>query len=451
MLKDYADSIVALDYEDVPKDVIKKAKLCVADTIGVIVRGSLEPIFRSVSGTVAAMFSTKETSTLFSNGKKSGLLSAAYINSLAAHVLLFDDEHNQSILHPGSSIIPSIIATAEYKGSTGMEFLLSVIIAYETSLRFAKGLAPYHYELGFTPTGTVNSIGVAAGVSRILGLSAERTGVAMSISAQQMGGTRGYQTGGHMHYSMILSAAASANGIISSHMGSSDLEPHPDFTEKDSVFNRAFSMSKANGYLRVIGDGWDIREVEFKMFPSSRFCHGPVAWILDLMRSENLSAGDVKSIDIGIDAERLKISDIPTVETKGQAIFSLQYNVSAAIVNMGLKIDDFEDSAIADAEIQAMMKKVKIRHSVDCDRQYPKTWLTHINVETQDGRQFNESFDSLKMMSPSEEQTKGKFFGNMRSRLDESAIVEIWDTIMDLENVQSVSRLTDLISKNLKN
>lgn len=450
MLADYIRSFSELDYDKLPEEVRHKVKLCIADTLGVAVRGSKDPVFKSISEKIEGAFSSSGSSTEIATGMKKGMVSAAYVNSLAAHALLFDDEHNRAILHPGASIVPSMLSVAEDCNSSGKDLLLSTIIAYETSIKFAKGVSPRHYDLGFSPSGTVNSIGVASGVSSLMHLTPENTGIAMSISAQEMGGTRGYQVDGHMNYAMLLAANASLNGILSCRIAQSDLEEHPDFTVEGSIFSRAFSGSELTDYLSAEWNDWDIMDIEFKLYPGSRFCHGPVSHMLELLKEKNIDYRRIRSIEIGLDSKRLKISDIPEAGTRGEGSFSLQYNVAVASVFGRLTMDEFEEDALKDQRVKSLMKKIKLYQSEDCDVQYPDVWITHFRLMLEDGEIFEDSFDSLMKTKSTPDNVRQKFFANLGPAFTEKEAGKLWDAIMNLESLQAASELGEIISRGMQ-
>ena len=447
LLDDYIKFVMGAKIKDLPEEVISKAKISIADTLGVTVRGSVEPIFMRVSKSIEDLYSSEPESTDFTAASKTGMLRAAFVNSLAGHVLLFDDEHNESVLHPGCVILPSLLAFGETLNSSGIDFLLSYVLAYESSIRFALGLSPSHYELGFSPTGTVNSIGGLIGLCKMANFSEEMIKTAIGICAQQMGGTRIYQSGGHTNYAMFLSAEATQNSLISLRLAYSGIEPIEATNDENSLFYPTFSRSEFKDCLSFSGKKWHIKDIKIKLYPSSRFCHGPVSRILKLIKERGLDYNDIKNVEIGLDKVRYDISNVDKVFTRGEAIFSLQYNMAAAIISNKLSLDEFSEDSIKNAKIRSVMAKIKPLHSEDCDLEYPQVWTTHLKVVIKNGEVLEDSFDSLSIENPTLEQVKKKFFDNMAVKFSGEDTERIWNTIMNLENVGSIAELTSMFRK----
>lgn len=450
MIDDYISSILALEFDRIPTEITEKIKYSLGDVLGATVRGSLDDSFRSVQASVEATFSSSGRSTQLCNGMKANKLQAAYSNALASHVLLFDDQHNQTIMHPGSSIFPSLLSISEENKISGKDFLTSAVVSYETALRLAKGLAPEHYKLGFSPTGTVSSVGIAAGIARLLHLSNEETLIALSISSQQMGGTRDYQEGGHNEYAMFLTAGAALNGILSTMMALSGIPSPVDFTRKGATIYKAFSNSIYKDLFIDFGSGWNIPEITYKIYPSSRFCHGPVVNLLSDLQGHHQNINDIGRITVFMDKERTKISDIPIADTRGSAIFSLQYNIAAALLKGKLTLEEFTDSMIEDPTIIEFMKKIKLEYCKDYDFDYPKIWKTKVRIDFKNGDTEETEFDSLTITKPTKEQIKNKFIANMMSRYSRDVTERVWKMIMNLEKLPLMSDLTNYLADNLE-
>lgn len=447
MFDDYLDWSLDSNLEKIPYTIKQRIKLGIADTIGVIIRGSFERVVKNAVKSTKDLFSSNNEATDLTTGHKTGILRAAYANSLAGHVLLFDDEYNPAILHPGCVIIPTLLAMGEKKKCSGEEFLLSSVLSYETAIRLAVTLSPFDYDAGFSPTGTVNSIGANVGLSHMMKYSLNKTKVSIAIAAQEMSGTRIYQLGGHTHYAMFLSAYASMNSLISVKSANIGLESYSTIGDKDSIFYKAFTGNHIikDDYFNNYGNNWYISDLTFKQYPSSRFCHGPVLYILSLVKEKNITWEQIKKIDIGLDKNRYLISNIEDVNSVGQAIFSLQFNLSVAILFRQLTITEFNEKVIQDPRIKVMLKKIKIHQDEDCNNAYPERWITHIEVLTNTGEKISYTFDALKLKEPTIDQIREKFTNNLSLRYSNESSEEIFKTIMGLEKLEKINDLSDML------
>lgn len=443
MIDEFIEAVINSKYEDIPQNVVSKLKLSIADTFGVMIRGTVEPSFYNAYLQIRDQFSNSGNSTNFVEGEKIGSLGASFINSMASHILLSDDEHNPTVLHPGAGIIPSIFALGEERDISGKDFVLSALISYETSIRLAEYLGPKHYTLGFSPTGTVNSIGILMGISKMLGLRHDEIKTAVSIAAQEMGGIRDYQRDASINYAMFLTAWASFNGVVSALLAKSGLRPLTLPISKESYFVKAFGGDVKNDFINDFSKKWRIMEINFKPYPSSRFCNGPVTYILNLVNKEKLSSQIISSMEVGVNKVHYMATNFPDVDSRGKAISSLQYNLAAAVYFGKLGFFAFDEKSLRDDNIKSLMKRIKIYNSNDSDNYYPAKWVTHMNVTTTDGRVYNDSFDALTFEEISEGLVKEKFYENMSVRSDKDVIENIWQALMNIEDAKSLSEVSD--------
>src|SRR5208283_3122995 len=117
-------------------------------------------------------------------------LSAALVNSAAAHALDYDDVNMAMPGHPSVAILPGLLALAELHHSSGREVVAAFVAGYETACHIGMVLSPGHYNLGFHSTGTVGALGAAAACARLLGLDAETTATALGIAGTQAAGLK---------------------------------------------------------------------------------------------------------------------------------------------------------------------------------------------------------------------------------------------------------------------
>lgn len=197
-----ADFISSTEFEDLPSEVVEKAKHLIIDTIGVAIAGTKEGSFRAAENFVREMRGSG-ASTAIASGLKTNAEWAVLTNGIAAHALDFDDWHSAGGVHPGCVVIPAALAAAEEKDSSGKDFLKSVIVGYETVIRVGMLCGNRGFGLGFHPTATCGVFGALAAVSSVLGLDAKQVENGFGIATSLSGGVQRYMQGGasikHLH------------------------------------------------------------------------------------------------------------------------------------------------------------------------------------------------------------------------------------------------------------
>jgi len=226
IVEELSKFVVNLDYDDIPKTVINKAKACFLDFLGVTNRGfseeSTQIAIKSINQLYArdCRFENKKSS-IIGNGY-SNIANAGLINGISAHALDLDDGHRFAQLHPGCVVFPTAVAIAEANKIDGKKFLESIVCGYEVAVVIGTLANPYHRNQGFHSTGTIGTFAAGATVSKLLNLNLEETINTLGLCGTQSSGllesghkgTMGKQLhAGKAVYNGILSGYLAKNGF----------------------------------------------------------------------------------------------------------------------------------------------------------------------------------------------------------------------------------------------
>src|SRR5437667_9894600 len=118
---------------------------------------------------------------------------AAFYNSALMRYLDFNDSYlaKGETCHP-SDDLGAVLASAEYAGASGRDFLAALAVAYQVQCRLSD-VAPVR-DAGFDHV-TQGAYAVAAGVARALRLAAARTAHAIAIAGTAFNALRVTRTG----------------------------------------------------------------------------------------------------------------------------------------------------------------------------------------------------------------------------------------------------------------
>ncbi|HVW19165.1 MAG TPA: MmgE/PrpD family protein [Solirubrobacteraceae bacterium] len=116
---------------------------------------------------------------------------AAFLNGSLIHGSDYDDVHALTVMHCEGFATAAMLAVAERDDLSGRELVEAWIVATEVAIRLAS--APHDvgglFPNGFHNTAVFGTLGVAAGVSRLLGLGAEQAANAMALAVSFASGT----------------------------------------------------------------------------------------------------------------------------------------------------------------------------------------------------------------------------------------------------------------------
>src|ERR1700712_5193078 len=169
--------VADLRFEDIPHEVLQRAKVLTLDFLGSAIRArrdaeSTPSLLKMLEA--LALDGTGE-STVFGDTKTWTPAVAALLNGALGHSLDFDDTHADSSLHASAPVVPAAFAIGELVGASGRDVLTAIVAGYEVCCRLGNALDPTsHYKRGFHPTATAGTYGAAAAAAKPFGLSKDR-------------------------------------------------------------------------------------------------------------------------------------------------------------------------------------------------------------------------------------------------------------------------------------
>ena len=183
-----AQWIVNVRYEDLPPEVVDRAKGVTLHCIASVLLGS-----QTSGGKQAVKLIVDEESgvhngaTIMVDGTKVTKGGAAFAGSEMGFAGGKWDTFRM-LTHPGTSIIPTALAAAEVTGASGKEFLAGIVAGYEVSERIGAEFIPTMMSRGFHPGPVTGIFGAAIAAAKIMGLDAEQMNSTIALCASLAGG-----------------------------------------------------------------------------------------------------------------------------------------------------------------------------------------------------------------------------------------------------------------------
>src|SRR5262249_62186930 len=111
--------VARLKYQDIPAEVLERAKVLTLDFLGSAIRARREAESTpSLLKTLEALaLDAKGESTVFGDAKTWTPAAAALLNGALGHSLDFDGTHSDSSLHPSAPVVPAAFAVGEMVGA----------------------------------------------------------------------------------------------------------------------------------------------------------------------------------------------------------------------------------------------------------------------------------------------------------------------------------------------
>ena len=387
-----ADFLAAVQFSDLPPEVVADTKLAVLDWFGSAMAGALEPPARMARDVVMGMGSA-DVATVFPNTRASAL-GAALANGVASHILELDDVHKGSTLHGAAPIVPAALAVAEREGSDGRAFLLAVAVGYEAALRVGEAVNPSHYRF-WHPTGTAATFGAAAAAGSLLRLDPGQMLDALGSAGTQAAGLWEFNADGAMSKHLHPGKAA-FNGVLAADLAKAGFTGASRILEGERGFIRA--MSAASDAARVVdglGDHWKVSENCFKLHACCGHTHTAIDIALDLRAqlgwTDREALTQLREIRVSTYDPGYEIVRERNPRTPYQAKFSLAYVIAAALLEGKVGLEQFTPerfmtSGVGEAGIAALLDLMTIEVDPALSACYPQAWPAHIWLVLADGR-----------------------------------------------------------------
>ena len=389
-----AEFCTRLKYDNLPTEVVDRAKYFFLDYLGVAVRGSLsdssQPLYR-----MAGSLASDGRGTVLGRAEKANFPYAALANGTSAHSLELDDTHQAGSIHLGVSVFSAALAIAEQVGASGKDFLTASVVGFEVAARLAMALKPTeHYGRGFHPTATCGTFGAAASAAKLLGLSEAQLLSALGIAGSQSAGSMEFLAEGawtkRLHpgwaaFSGIHAALLAKEGFIGPR---TILEGRDGFLKAYGVRPDPRKISEG------LGEDFQILRTAVKPHACCRYTQAPIDAVLNIVQEHDVKPEQVEQVTIGmletgipVICEPAERKYRPTNVVEAQ--FSLPFGVAVALVKRRAGLDEFSEALLEDDAIVALMAKVGYEHDPELEKNYPKEWPAWARVSLSNGQEVS--------------------------------------------------------------
>jgi len=380
-----------VNYEDLPPDVVDRAKYFCLDFAGVTLNGSTTDSAKAV---VKALDDVGRSgpSTIVGTNKQALPEYAAMANGTAFHSIEMDDVNNEASLHPGVVAFPTALAMADIAPVTGKDFISAVVAGYDVIIRLGRALKPKeHYGRGFHPTGTCGAFGGAAVAARLLGLQGDDYTHALGIAGSQAAGSMEYLAQGA--WTKRLHPGWSAHsGIWAALLARAGYSGPTTILEGRDGFLNAYSGDPDPSLvLKDLGEEYQVTRTGVKPHACCRYNQGPIDCLLEIGKSNDFQAMDIEEVKIGVLSQGMRLVAEP-VEAKRnpKSVVDMQFSMPfAAAVALSYGSASLNEYAIGipdRPEVRHIMDRVQCVTDPKLDAQTPKLFPAWAEVRTSDGR-----------------------------------------------------------------
>lgn len=390
ILEKLADFAQQLKFEDLPRNVVRKANDCLLDFAGcyyaAVGRDDMPKVIRGI-----AAINPAPESRIWGTDLKCGIAEAALAMGTAGYYLEYDDGISVSG-HWGSASIPATFLSVAQSGGDGKNLITAIVTAYEVGCRISRMFSPRLLKKHIHFPCTMGAFGAAAGYAKGAGLSARQLAGALSLAGLFPVGTYSTATGGASGKS-LYSGWPNYLGVNVVRLSGLGLMGDVDVMEAPDGFANAVGLAPmTEAYLNEAGSGlgedYRFMQVYFKPYPCCRWLHAPVYAILRLMREHGITRDMIEKIEIGGPEFAMMYDTRSGYESKVTCQYSIPYSVGAAAFFGKLGLEEFEDSARSSPELRDFIDRIHMHIDEELQEKFPAVFGVRLRLVLTDDREF---------------------------------------------------------------
>jgi len=368
------DYILDSKWEDFPKTIQERAIVCGIDLMTALILGSKGRQFRSGLKLLDTIGLSGPIDIVGADSKYN-LLGATIAMSHASNSFDIDDGHNMIKGHPGTSFVAGITAAAVEKNVTYREFLTTLIIAYESTIRWAMAMQ-HHY--GYLhSTGAYGAYGTAAGIGRLYGLNRKSLNNALSIAdfhAPMTPVMRSVEYPSMNKDGVPFGAMIGSMAILETLAGSTG-------------YGNLLELTEYQHYVDTLGKTFQTMNLYFKPYTCCRWAHQPIKAIIDLMKEYDFKHRDVAEVTVHTFDSAARLSKkIP--KNSDEAQYNIAWPVASVLVFGELGYLQVMEEALNNVEVHSMMKKLKFVVDPEIEQLFPEKRLAWVEINLNDGKKI---------------------------------------------------------------
>jgi len=357
----------------------RQAIKIVRDTIACIIAGSGLPEIAGLRAAAPHMGGGGPSSAV---GVDSGVPPqvAALVNATAGVSQELDEGNQFTTNHPGAHIIPAVLATAEARGSTGLQFLTAFVAGYEVA-----GWIGHASRLRATvhPFGTHAITGGATGCAKLSGLDAEGIAAAIELSA----GTAlvSSQTSANIGASVrnAVTGLTAHNAVLTPTLLAAGITREPGASEVifGKVLGDAFDSARPKATPGA--DPYILRNY-FKVHACSRWNHAAIEATEAALRERPFRAEEVDRIVVWTYDPAIRLA-WQSPANSFAAKHSIPYNVAVRIIAGTNGIEAYTEKLVRDPVVKDLCRRIEVREDPAYTRLVPAIRPARVEVHLKNG------------------------------------------------------------------
>lgn len=433
--------------QSLPAEVIERAKLHILDTLAAIVSGAALEAGEAGQRYAQAVRGVPVASVL-GTAMRAPLVEAALANGMAAHADESDDSHEDSQTHPGCGVVPAAMVVAEEQKSSGLDLIRSVVLGYETTIRFGRAFGA---DMTFKSSsmsshayGPLFGGGYAAGC--LMKFSTEQFLTLLNYLAQEASGLTTWRLDQrHTLKSYVFAGMPASNAVKTAAMVRAGFTGAGDVLDPQNrnLLDAICSKPRPEALIDELGSCFTILETDIKKYPVGYPIAAPLAALERILAEQQIKPDEVQAVRVRYNEDWYKVVGDQTLMPD----VNLRYCLAVTLLDGILTFDASHDAdRMAKPDVVEMGKRIKFLGPLPhLDR-----FATRVEVDAR-GKTFQEEQDRYvlgRAENPmSKAQVHDKAFELMNTVLDKATTRRAIEMVDGLEKLPEIGPLVALLCK----
>lgn len=355
-----ADYAAGLRYEQIPHEVVERAKDCIIDTVAACVLGSRMP-WTQIVIEYARRNSAPGESNVLGTPVKVRAPFACLCNGASAHAFELDALAEPSVgMHPSAALGVPALAVGQGRKRSGRQIIEAFVAGFEVLYRIGQATHHSPEKLGFHAPGVVGVFGTAAVVAKLFEENASQMAHAFGIAGSLSSGLMEFSKSGGLVKRLHLGRAAEGGFMAAALARDGYTGPAEVLEGKYGMLNTFCRDASPELLTKDFGTVWHTMKTKLKRYACHANAQVPVTLALELKAKHGITGDDVARITLAVNEKTLSHHAILEPVDLAMAQYSVPFSTALALYLDPTDPSVFCDQSVNDARIRALSKSVKL-------------------------------------------------------------------------------------------
>lgn len=442
VLRHMAAFIHDLRLDQIPQEAVYHTKVCIMDALECCI--SSEDDARKVGALASVEKGNDLPCTLYGTKQRAGVADAAFYNTVSGAISYRNDISIVGKGHPGSVVIPTVLAVAQRYRLSGRCVLEGIIAGYETMIRMGAMLGHADFPFTFRPTGFTGPVGATFAAAKTEGLSVDEIVSAVSFAFNCASGLNEWATAGTGE-DVLQNGWAARNGVFCAELAKCGVLGAESVIEGAHGFLNAYGLQPwADDLTADLGKIYHVLDTKFKQLPACMNVQNAAQIAQSISEMEGFCADDIDSvrIDVTQGGKDWPNGDNKDVKTLIQAAMSIPFTVAQTLLNGSC--DRIQWSPPYSQETVELMHRCTVVAKPEYTAIQQEHQVIGITVQLKNGQSY--FLERLDAQTLTETQAIEKFNRTVAAHYGEAQAERFGTLLMRLEELDDVVPVLSILA-----